>query len=163
MSSKGWLAIRNIKTLIILFGAVMLCSIWAGLYFKIQSERKLEIGNTINDTANYARLLEENTARTIKGLDQVLLFLKYRVEHESAFIDIPRFIREKMFEGQPYQHLVVINENGDLVSANFAPSVKTNLVNREHFQIHKAMDDGRLLISKSMQDQETGKWFIQLI
>ena len=162
MSSKGWLAIRNIKTLIILFGTVMLCSIWAGLYFKIQSERQLEIGNAINDTANYARLLEENTARTIKGLDQVLLFLKYRVEHEGAFIDIPGFIREKMFEGQPYLQLGLINENGELVSANIAQLGKTNLVNREHFQIHKDTDDGRLLISKSMLDQESGKWFIQL-
>jgi len=162
VNSNNWPVTRNIKTMIILFGMVMLCSIWAGLYYKVQSEREIEMGNAVKDTDNYSRLFEENTVRTIKSLDQMVLFLKYRVEHEGMSIDIPKFIHEKMFEGQPYMQLEVINENGDLVASNIVPFVKTSLVDREHFLVHKDADSGKLFISKSFQDRESGKWSIQL-
>jgi len=65
---------------ITLFGLFLLCLIWIGLYYKIQSERQLEIENAFKDTANFARAFEEQTLRIIISADEAALFLKQQIE-----------------------------------------------------------------------------------
>ena len=148
MSSKGLPAIRNISTVAVIFGIVLLCFIWGGLYYKVQGERQLEIDNAIDDTSHYARTFEEHTVRTIRGLDQVMLFLKYQAEKEELGIDIARLVGEKRFDGQPFILMTVINEAGDIVANSLSGFASINVSDREYFQVHKNVENGRLYIGK---------------
>ena len=156
------LNIRNIRAVIMLFGIVLLCIIWIGLYFKIYSERQADINMAIKETANFARAFEEHTLSTIKSADQAALFLKYQYEKEGRSINIPQYISEGRFERQPFILLSVIDENGDLVVSSQVPFVSSNLKDREHFFIHKNVDSRQLFISKPVLGRSSGKWSIQM-
>jgi hypothetical protein len=66
--------------MIVLFGVALLSILWVGLYYKVQSERQMEINSTYKEAGNLARSFEEHSSRTIKGADQTSLFLKYQYE-----------------------------------------------------------------------------------
>jgi diguanylate cyclase (GGDEF)-like protein len=155
-------ALRNIGRIIIFFGIFLLCLIWIGLYYKIQSERQLELGNIIKLTANMSRAFEEHTLRTVKSADLTVLFLKYQYEKEGRSIDIPRYKSEGRFIGQPFLQLGIIDENGDLAATNQAPYAPVSLKDRKHFRIHRDVDSGKVYISTPVLGRSSNKWSIQL-
>ena len=71
---------RHIRGQIVIAGVLLLCFIWAGLYFFVQNERQQALDRTIQQATSYSRAFEEHIVRTIRGLDQIVLFLKYQVE-----------------------------------------------------------------------------------
>ena len=163
MSPKSLPTIRNISTMTVLFGIVLLCFIWVGLYYKVQSERQLEIDNAFRATANYARTFEEHTVRTFKGLDLIALSIKAQLEKEGLGIDIFRLLNDERFVGQPFILLGVLNEKGDLIANNSASFVGgVNNSDREFFFVHKSVDSGKLFIGKPVEGRGSGKMSIQL-
>ena len=162
MSDNKTMSIRNISTLTVLFGIVLLCLVWIGLYYKIQSERQLEIDGAIKETSNYARTFEENTVHTVNGLDAIALFLKSQAEKEGLRIDLSRLVEEKRFEGQPFAVLGIVDEKGDLVASSSSSLVEINNSDLEFFQVHMETDSGKLFIAKPSQGRASGKNIIQM-
>jgi len=152
----------NIRIVVVLFGIFLLCSIWIGLYYKVESERQLEIDGAIKETGNFARSFEEHTLRTIKSADQTAVFLKYEYEREGSNINIPFRINEGRFISEPFVLLSVAKENGDLVDSSQVPFVTSNLKDREHFRVHSDFDSKKLFISKPVLGRSSGKWSIQM-
>jgi PAS domain S-box-containing protein len=136
--------------------------IWAGLYFFVQNERQQALDAAVQQATGYSRAFEEHILRTIRGLDQIVLFLKYQVEKDGWNLDVPRLIAEKRFEGQPFVQLGVANANGDVVANNIVPFVKANVRDRDHFTAHQASDTKKLFISRPVVARVSGKWSIQL-
>lgn len=153
--------IRHTHRRIIFFTALMLLIIWSGLYVVVQRERQSEIDDAFKDTATYARTFAERTVRTLQGLDQVAIFLKYQAERDGLNQDIPRMVRESRFAGQPFVILSIIDEAGDLVSSSQVPFIPSNIKDREHFIVHRMADIGPF-ISKPLLGRSSGKWSIQL-
>ncbi len=154
--------LRNISALTILFGVVLLCCIWAGLYYIVQNERQLEIKSAVKENANYARLFEEHTVRTINGLDQIVLDLKNRAEKDGLDIDLRRLVGEGRFSGQPFVAMGVLNKNGDLVASSQEITARINNSDLEFFQVHRTADTGKLYIGKPLLGRASGKWLIQM-
>ena len=161
---RNWTSnIRNISTVTVIFGIVLLGVIWVGLYCKVQSERQLEIDNAIKETATYARMFEEHTIRTLRGLDEITLFLKYQAENDGqGSIDLPRLIKERRFEGQPFLVMGMLNENGDLAASSHVPFVSLNNSDLEYFQAHREADSGKLFIGKPLAGRASGQMAIHL-
>ena len=155
-------SIRGISVATILFGMLLLGFIWGGLYYKVQSERQLELDNAMKETSNYARTFAEHTARTIRGLDGVLLFLKYKAEKEGLAVDIPSLVQARQFEGHPLVALAILNENGDLVAASQMPAGPVNNRERETFQVHQHEDSGKVFIDKPFLGRVIGKTAIHI-
>lgn len=65
---QEWSKIRDLRLAVIVFGCVMLCFIWGGLFYKVQGEQQ-ELDKAADDTGNYARAFVENTGRNISGMD----------------------------------------------------------------------------------------------
>ena len=147
---------------IVLFGCVLLFFIWGGLFYKIQDERQQEYDKAIGETANYTRAFDEHTVRTIKSMDQIALFLKYKAEKEGLKVDIPLLVREEMFAGQPYVQLGIADEKGNSVISSVVPFVQVNISDLEHFQVHQNRDAKQVFISKPMVGRTSGKASIQL-
>lgn len=156
------LRISRVKAAVILFGISFPYFICAGLNYIVQGEREREIDIAFKETANYARMFEEHTVRTITGLDQVALFIKYQVEKEGVQIDLPRLLSEGRFSGQPLGVLAVIDKNGVLAASSRENFARVDNSDLEAFQVHKGIDTGKLFISKPVFGRVTGKWLIQM-
>ena len=104
---------QYIGALIVLFGLVLLCAIWIGLYYKIQSERQLELNDARKETANYARTFEEQAVHTLRGLDEITLYIKRQAEKQGLGVDLVKLAKERTLDGQPFSSLGIIDENGD--------------------------------------------------
>lgn len=153
--------IRNIRVGLVLFGLFLFCCIWIGLYYKVQSERQLEIDSAFKETANLARSFEEHTLRTIKNADQAILFLKYEYERKARNLDATFHIKEMRLVGEPFVLLSMVDENGNLVDSSQVPFVFSNIKDREHFLVHKNIENEKLFISKPILGRSSGKWSIQ--
>ena len=140
----------------------MLCFIWGGLYLKIQNERRLERDSAMRETANYARTFEEHTLRTIRGLDEMALFLKYKAEKEGLSIDLPLLMAEGRFIGQPFVQLGIADSTGLVVSSLVPPTARTGISDLEHFMAHQQADTGKLYIGQPVIGRISGKWSMQL-
>lgn len=156
------LTICSTRAIIILFGISLLSFLWTGLYYQVQNERQLATASAFKDTANFSRAFEEHTLRTIKSIDQTVLFLKYQYEQEGRSIDIPQYIKEGRLTSQSFLLLSVIDEQGDLAVSNQIPFLPSSLKDREHFKVHQAADSGQLFISKPVLGRSSGKWSIQM-
>ena len=154
--------INRIKALVVLFGAIFICFVWSGLYFIVQGEREREIANAFKEAGNYARTFEEHMVQTLKGLDQIALFLKYQVENKSLQLDLQRLVNEGRFSGQPFIVLAVIDRNGEVVASSQKLVARVNNNDLEVFQAHKAVDTGKLFIGKPVLGRATGQWLIQM-
>ena len=162
MNFKGLLQVQNIGRVAVLFGTVLLCFVWVGLYVKIQDERQLELNNASKDAANYARAFAEHTERTVRGLDEMMLFLKYQAEKEGLNVDIPQLVKENRFSNQPFLALAILNESGDLVASSNVPLQRINNSDRDFFSVHINTDSKKAYISKPYQGRASGKMAIQM-
>ena len=153
---------RTIGTVIAVFGIFLLCLIWTGLYYMLQSERQQAVKEASKETANLARAFEEHTFRTINSADQVALFLKYESEKEGLTLDIPHYVKEGRISGQPFVLLTIVNEKGESVASSQVPFVPANISDREHFLVHKNPASEKLFISKPVLGRTSGKWSIQM-
>ena len=73
---RRFLWLRNLNTVIVLFGCILVGSVWLVLLDRIHNDQTTEINNAIKDTTNFARAFEEHTLRTIKSVDQTGAFLE---------------------------------------------------------------------------------------
>lgn len=147
---------------ILLFGLLLQLMIWGGLDYKLQAERQLERDNAVEATANYTRAFAEHTVRTVKGMDQIALFLKHKAEKEGLKIDIPQLVRDGLFAGQPFVQLGVANEKGISVISSVVPFVSVNISDLEHFQVHRDIDSKQVFVSKPIVGRTSGRASIQL-
>ena len=155
-------SIRNISAMTVIFGIVLLCFIWGGMYYKVQSEQQMELNNTAKETGNYARAFAEHTVRTIQGLDEIVMYMKYETEKGGQRLDLPRLVQEKRFEGQPFLIMGLFNENGDVIASSQVPFEKINISDREYFQVHRNATNEKLLISEPVMGRSSRKMSIQL-
>lgn len=142
------------------------CVLWLltgfGVYSKILSEEKLELDGINRANLNLARTLEEHTLRTLKSVDQAVLFLKFQYEKQGKKINIGEYVREGMIISSIFNQLGIIDEHGIYILSNLPNHKPVDLSDREHFKVHIAADSNRLFISKPVLGRASGKWSIQM-
>lgn len=142
------------------------CVLWLltafGVYSKIMSEEKLELDGINRANLNLARTLEEHTLRTLKSVDQAVLFLKFQYEKQGKKINIGEYVREGMIINSIFNQLGIIDEHGIYILSNLPNHKEVDLSDREHFKVHVAADSNRLFISKPVLGRASGKWSIQM-
>jgi signal transduction histidine kinase len=143
--------------------AVLLLGLSAGaLAWKIRSESAQVRESIDRNNLNLARALEEHTLRTIKSVDQSVLFLKYQYEKLGPAVDVAAYTREGMIITSIFNQLGVIDEHGMYILSNLPNHTPVDLSDREHFKVHVAADTNRLFISKPLLGRASGKWSIQM-
>lgn len=144
------------------FAAVLWLLTGVGVYSKTHSEEMLELEGINRANLNLARTLEEHTLRTLKSVDQAVLFLKFQYEKQGKKINIGDYVREGMIISSIFNQLGVIDEHGIYVLSNMPNHKQVDLSDREHFKVHIAADTNRLFISKPVLGRASGKWSIQM-
>jgi signal transduction histidine kinase len=144
------------------FTLLLLFLTWGGIGYKIEAEQALETGHANRTNLNLTRVLEEHTLRTIKSVDQAVLFLKFRYEQEGNHVDIQRYVKEGMVLNTLFNQLGVIDEHGKYILSNLSNHKVIDLSDRIHFKVHIPTDCHCLFISKPVLGRASGRWSIQM-
>ncbi len=144
------------------FALVLVSMVWGGMFARIEDDRAQTIDNVRRDNANLTRAFTEHTVRTLKSVDQAVLFIKHQYEKSNGRIDIAEYVRDGMIVSQIFNQLGVIDEHGIYQMSNMADFKRVDLSDREHFKAHVARDTGELYISKPVLGRASGKWSLQL-
>lgn len=136
--------------------------LWAAVLLKAQAEEEVVIQSIYTENLNLARAFEEHSVRTIKSVDQTVLFLKHQYEKYGDKVDIAEYVREGMIISGLFNQLGVIDENGIYILSNLPNHKRMDLSDREHFRVHREKDTGQLFVSKPVLGRASGKWSIQM-
>ncbi|MGB0127221.1 MAG: ATP-binding protein [Rhodocyclaceae bacterium] len=161
-TGNGPAAGRGLVWTIASFAVFMIAVLWGAAIYKIEVERNLEIEAINRENSNLTRAFEEHTTRTLKSVDQAVLFLKFQYEKVGTSLDIANYVREGMIISQIFNQLGVIDENGNYILSNLPDFKKVYLGDREHFRVHVEKDSRELFASKPVLGRASGKWSIQL-
>lgn len=144
------------------FAALLTAMIWGSVGMQIHADRARQIEDTLRDSANLARTFEEHTVRTIKNVDQAVLFVKYQYEQLGQGIDIAEYLRRGIINGRIFNQIGVIDERGMYVMSSLPDFKPMDLSDREHFKVHVERDSGELFVSKPVKGRASGKWSLQM-
>lgn len=136
--------------------------IWGAVLYKAAAEEELVIRSVNTENLNLARAFEEHTIRTIKSVDQAVLFLKFQYEKYGDKVNIAEYVREGMIISSIFNQLGVIDEHGMYILSNLPGHKVVDLSDREHFKVHIEKDTNQLFISKPVLGRASGKWSIQM-
>jgi len=140
---------------------VTLAITWLAAYLELRHSRSSDLREVEQTAIFQAQAFAENTLSSIKRLDEVLLDLRaYWQGRAEPFAELVKR-RQEHLSDIAFQ-VAVIDVEGYLAYSNLAaPSNRTYLGDREHFQVHKEMGDDSLFISKPVKGKVSGKWSIQ--
>jgi diguanylate cyclase (GGDEF)-like protein/PAS domain S-box-containing protein len=144
-----------------LFAIVVVGVVWATVLGRIEFERSRTVSDATKQNANLATSFEEHTVRTLKGIDQTLLFLKHESEEPGSTLDIRAMVRDAIIEKNLLTYIGVVDEHGSLILGS-GPFELTFLGDREWFNVHQRQSSDALFIGAPLLGRVTGKWAFQM-
>ncbi|MDD5296498.1 MAG: ATP-binding protein [Rhodocyclaceae bacterium] len=152
----------NLSWAIVGFAAFVIAVLWGAVVYKADLERRLAVEMAYRDNANLARAFEEHTIRTLKSVDQAVLFLKFQYEKFGNKVNVADYVREGMIIANIFNQIGVIDEHGTYILSSLPDFKKVYLGDRPHFLAHKDGDTNEIFISKPVLGRASGKWSIQM-
>lgn len=153
----------SLRATIILCGLLSV-GIWAAALFYVSVDRERTWSEAERDTSNLARIIAEQTQRTIAGTDLVLRSLVYTVRQSRLDRDqMDDLLHDTAADSDVIVQLSYANQDGEMVSSSVERNLKPlQIGDREHFAVHKGAVDVGLYISKPVLGRASKRWSIQL-
>jgi len=131
--------------------------VWAVAIERARFERQNTIAETARQNSNLAIAFEEQTIRTLKGVDQAVLFVKHQYDEHGLKLNIGSMIGDGTLDASLFNYIGITDERGNVVlgSDEFKP---TNLADRESFKVHQQNNDDEMFIGKLNLGRITHKW-----
>lgn len=129
-----------------LLGIVIL---WAGLLWSVSDERQAAIDGAFENTNNFARALQEQTAGIVRAIDQTLLFARSAWLRDPNRFDVRQWSEHGEFLTNSAFQLSIIGKDGQLLASSLGPLTSPlDLSGREHFRVQAESSEDQLFISK---------------
>jgi signal transduction histidine kinase/CheY-like chemotaxis protein/HPt (histidine-containing phosphotransfer) domain-containing protein len=148
-------------------GAILgLCGIvflWGGVLHALSDQREQALRGATANAANLARTFEEDIIRSIRAVDQTLLYVREAYARDPAHFDIVAWAKNTQFLTDLTFQVSLIDKSGLLVGSSLGPvSGHMDLSDREHFKVHRDTQGDTLFVSKPVLGRESHKWSIQM-
>lgn len=142
---------------VVLSSLALIGIVWAVTLERISFERDASIANAAKQNANLAIAFEEHTIRTLKGIDQAILFVKSQYDEHGLKLNIGRMIESGMLDASLFNYIGITDERGNVVlgSHEFKP---TNVADRESFKVHRQNNNNEMFIGKLHLGRITHEW-----
>lgn len=139
-------------------GASVTLLVWLGAFYYLSAEKTQAINAAQHSTANLARAFEEQIIRSVRAVDQVLLYMRDAYAHDPTGFDINQWARSSGILRDLAFQVAIIDKNGHLVTSNLGQTgSKVDLSDREHFKVHAQGHTDQLFISKPIIGRVSGK------
>lgn len=134
----AWIAGRPAGTAaaIVAFGLVLICTLWGLVLTEERAEYEEIIVAAVKQNSNLAVAYEEHVARTLKGLDGVLLFLRHEYRRVGRDMNIAGYAEEGIIDHRLFSIVSVTDERGNVVLSS-KPVAQVNYADREFFRVHQ--------------------------
>ena len=146
--------------LLSLFGLVLL---WTAVLHFLSEERDHTIQAAIQNTTNLSRVFEEHIVRSLKAVDQTLLYIRDSYESDPAGFDLTEWTHRTQALTDLSFQISLIGKDGFVINTNLmSGTTRVDLSDREHFRVHQGSPEDRLFVSKPVLGRVSHKWSIQL-
>jgi signal transduction histidine kinase len=150
----------NPQSAVLALTAGLLVALWVSLALYMSVEKRSALAVAERQSDNYARLLEEQTVRTVRVLDQTTVFVKTEYERLGKKFDLAGYARHGVFLDRFFNLIILAGPDGNVIAAD-RTLPPANIADREHFRVHVAEDSGKIFISKPVLGRSSGKWSVQ--
>jgi len=154
-----WRKDSSANAAIVLFCLALIGIVWAVTFERVSFERDDTIAAAAKQNANLAIAFEEHTIRTLKSVDQAVLFVKDQYEEHGLKLNIGRMIENGALDASLFNFIGITDERGNVVLGRheFKP---TNVADRESFKVHLQHNDNEMFIGKLNLGRITHRWNI---
>ena len=144
--------------------AVVMGLIWIAVGQHLHDERAHALASARADGANLARAFTESLLRTVREIDQMLLFVRALREREGASLDLAPWISQV----DPQQVLPVqisaADRTGLVTLSNLRPvTERIDLSDRPHFRRFADRPEDVLHVSPPVLGRVSGQWTVQFV
>jgi signal transduction histidine kinase/CheY-like chemotaxis protein/HPt (histidine-containing phosphotransfer) domain-containing protein len=147
----------------LLFGLSAVLLIWIGAAYFTHNARLQTEQDALQNAKNLSRAFEEQIIRSIRSVDQTLLYARDTYAHDPQNFNMSLWQRGNEFMNGITFQLAIIDQDGMMVASNLAGSgAAVYLGDREHFRVHAERDTDELYISKPVLGRVSNKWSVQL-
>ncbi|MBS0246104.1 MAG: response regulator [Proteobacteria bacterium] len=146
-----------------LLGMSAIALVWcATVYFSLGASDEAERA-AYKSANNLSAAFAEQLIRSIRAVDQTLLYVRDKYAHDPKGFDISLWSQDRAFlTGFNFQ-VVIIGRDGRMVASNIPGSKPgLDLSDREHFRVHVSRSTDELFISKPVLGRVSKKWSVQL-
>ncbi len=146
-----------------ILGVVGIALIWGGVLHSRSAERAQALRGAEQDTSNLARVFEEHIVRSIKTIDQTLLYVRDSYERDRTGFDLTAWARSTQAVTDMTFQISLTDKNGILTISNFLKGdARVDLSDREHFKVQRDSPGDDIFVSKPVFGRASQQWSIQL-
>ncbi|HEX2940242.1 MAG TPA: hypothetical protein VHO91_04285, partial [Rhodopila sp.] len=137
--------------------------LWVAVFFYLANDRANQMANGRITTANLAQALEESLVRTIREVDQTLLYIR-ALRARDGSVDLKPWIEAADPENRLAAQVATTDRNGIVTLSNLRPPTKhIDLSDRAHFRHFADHPDDHLYISVPVLGRVSNMWTIQFV
>jgi diguanylate cyclase (GGDEF)-like protein len=147
-----------------IFGVLIILMLWGGVFLKYTEDERNDQRDAQRTNDNYAMVFEENVLRSLREVDNTLLYLRRNVESQKDSIDYNTIMRTTDVFSDIIVQVAIIDAYGILRASSVGPqpTPPMDLSDRAHFRVHLDSREDRLYISQPVIGRVSGKWSVQL-
>jgi signal transduction histidine kinase/DNA-binding response OmpR family regulator len=141
---------------------VAVCFIWAGIAVHLHQEHAQDERAARTDSSNLAKGFGESVKQTVKGVEQLIRFLRATYARDPTSFDLTQVAPADQILDTLILQIALIDTNGLVATSNLPLTEHINVSDREHVRVHFERKDDFLFISKPVFGRVSMKWSIQL-
>ena len=144
-----------------LFGLLLVALLWGAVIERIRLEYSDAVSSADVAGGALADVYAQHAERIFKQVDQVSRYLKNGIEANPDPTHINRLLVESRDSLPEFSLLYsVANENGSII-ASTVPATGIDISDREHFKVHRFVDNGRLYLGGVVLGRVSRAWSMQ--
>jgi signal transduction histidine kinase/ActR/RegA family two-component response regulator len=147
---------------ILLFMVVLL---WIACAYSIVRDRAQTEQAAEQNSRNLARACEEMMVRSLRAVDQALLYVRQLYSTNPQGFDITPWQRDNQFLTEFNFQVSIADKDGRVVASNLAQSgagIGIDVSDREHFRAQRDSSTDEMFISKPVFGRLSNKWSINV-
>ncbi|WP_293813683.1 ATP-binding protein [uncultured Aquitalea sp.] len=155
------LARLSLEWVIPMFSLFLIALVWGAVIWQVKEDYQRSQLESQRTRESMVRAFEEHISRTVRAVDQSVLFLKYEYEQEGDKMNIRDYVDKGIIQSELFVQIAIIGPDGMLRMSSVPNFKKVDLSDREHFKVHINQDNGKLFISKPVKGRASNKWSLQ--
>jgi len=151
------------RHVLVVVGLAALALFWGAIWFAIAHDKTRTEQAAMQNGRNLARAFEEHIIRSLRSVDQTLLYMRESYIKSPRSFDINLWQRESQLLSDFAFQVTLIDKDGFVITSNLSSDpARIDLSDREHFRVQKFTDKDELFISRPVLGRVSNRWSINV-